>query len=164
MPYVTGIRTIPLCSASYHPLRNVDTLSFPYYINDIWLENYHLPCKVVLMFEALWHLATLWWICAITGYQIHCHVTSRFTSLSWWYQVSLLLKQFILDHGLNNCLHYTVLYGMKLDSILQLRLFNQPFIQTQIKENIKGPRRPVNSPHKWPVTRKIFPFNDVIMG
>ena len=24
-------------------------------------------------------------------------------------------------------------------------------------------RWPVNSPHKWPVTRKTFPFNDVIM-
>ena len=24
-------------------------------------------------------------------------------------------------------------------------------------------RRPVNSPHKWPVTRKRFPFNDVFM-
>ena len=25
-------------------------------------------------------------------------------------------------------------------------------------------RRTVNSPHKWPVTRKIFPFDDVIMN
>ena len=25
-------------------------------------------------------------------------------------------------------------------------------------------RRPVNSPHKGPVTRKMFPFDDVIMG
>ena len=25
------------------------------------------------------------------------------------------------------------------------------------------PRGPVNSPHKWPVTRKMFPFHDVIM-
>ena len=25
-------------------------------------------------------------------------------------------------------------------------------------------RAPVNSPHKWPVTRKMFPFDDVIMG
>ena len=25
-------------------------------------------------------------------------------------------------------------------------------------------RRPVNSPHKWPVTRKLFPFDDVIMN
>ena len=24
-------------------------------------------------------------------------------------------------------------------------------------------RRPVNSPHKWPVTRKMFPFDEVIM-
>ena len=24
-------------------------------------------------------------------------------------------------------------------------------------------RRPVNSPHKWPVTRKMFPFDDVIV-
>ena len=23
--------------------------------------------------------------------------------------------------------------------------------------------RPVNSPHKWPVTREMFPFDDVIM-
>ena len=25
-------------------------------------------------------------------------------------------------------------------------------------------RAPVNSPHKWPVTRKMLPFDDVIMG
>ena len=25
-------------------------------------------------------------------------------------------------------------------------------------------RGPVNSPHKWPVTRKMFPFDDVIMN
>ena len=25
-------------------------------------------------------------------------------------------------------------------------------------------REPVNSPHKWPVTRKMFPFDDVIMA
>ena len=52
------------------------------------------------------------------------------------------------------------------------RLFTQPFIQTQIKENIKAPRHwplcgeftgPVNSPHIGPATRKMFPFDDVIM-
>ena len=26
------------------------------------------------------------------------------------------------------------------------------------------PRRPVNSPHKWPLTWKMFPFDDVIMN
>ena len=30
---------------------------------------------------------------------------------------------------------------------------------------VRGSHRgPVNSPHKWPVTRKMFPFDDVIMG
>ena len=53
------------------------------------------------------------------------------------------------------------------------RVFTQPFIQAQIKENIKAPRHwpfvwgihrwPMNSPHKRPVTRKRFPFDDVIM-
>ena len=35
----------------------------------------------------------------------------------------------------------------------------------QSEENIKAPRHrwPVNSPHKGPVTRKKFPFDDVIM-
>ena len=44
-------------------------------------------------------------------------------------------------------------------------------IQAQIKENIRvtGLRAgnspgPVNSPHKGPVTRKMFPFDDVIMS
>ena len=53
------------------------------------------------------------------------------------------------------------------------QLCTQPLIRVQIKVNIKAPRHwplclgihrgPVNSPHKWPVTRKMFPFDDVIM-
>ena len=39
-------------------------------------------------------------------------------------------------------------------------MFTQTFNYAHIKENIKAP---VNSPHKWPVTRKMFPFDDVIM-
>ena len=51
-------------------------------------------------------------------------------------------------------------------------LFTQPFIQAQIKKHqssasfafVRGiPRWPVNSPHICPVTRKMFPFDDVIM-
>ena len=53
------------------------------------------------------------------------------------------------------------------------RLLTHPFIQEQYKENMKVPRHwhlggeftdAVNSPHKEPVTRKMFPFDDVIMG
>ena len=28
---------------------------------------------------------------------------------------------------------------------------------------VRGIQGPVNSPHKWPATRKMFPFDDVIM-
>ena len=53
------------------------------------------------------------------------------------------------------------------DVIMGSIAFIQAFIQAQIKESIKAPRgihrRPVNSPHKGPVTRKMFPFDDVIM-
>ena len=53
------------------------------------------------------------------------------------------------------------------------RLFTQPFIQGADRRKhqssapgafVRGIRRwPVNSPHKWPVTRKMFPFDDIIM-
>ena len=52
------------------------------------------------------------------------------------------------------------------------RLFTHPFVQAQIKENIKAPRHwpswgnsPVTSefPAKGTVTRKMFPFDDAIM-
>ena len=39
-------------------------------------------------------------------------------------------------------------------------LFTQTFVQTQVKKNIRAHRWPVNSPHKGPVTRKMFPFDE----
>ena len=54
------------------------------------------------------------------------------------------------------------------------RLFVQPFVQAQVKENIKAPRHwPLwreSTGYWWvpltkrPVTRKMFPFDDVIMN
>ena len=51
-------------------------------------------------------------------------------------------------------------------------LFAQPFLQVRIKKHQSSPslacvmgihRWPVDSPHKRPVKRKMFPFGDVIM-
>ena len=57
--------------------------------------------------------------------------------------------------------------------ITRLTIVYLTVYSAQIKENIKAPRHwpfvpgihrwQVNSPHKWPVTRKMFPFDDVIM-
>ena len=49
------------------------------------------------------------------------------------------------------------------------QFFTQPFIKEKHKSSaslafVRGIHRgPVNSPHKWPVARKNFPFDDVIM-
>ena len=56
--------------------------------------------------------------------------------------------------------HNEVIMGAMASQTPASRLFTQPFIQVQIKENTKAPRHrwSVNSPHKGPVTRKMFPL------
>ena len=55
-----------------------------------------------------------------------------------------------------------------VSQITGARLFSQPFVQVPIKENTKALRRwPLweeftGDPHKRPVTRKMFIFDDVI--
>ena len=53
------------------------------------------------------------------------------------------------------------IYRWEYHSKSSSRLFTQPFVQAQIKENTKAPRHwplwgKFNSPHKEPVTRKCF--------
>ena len=69
--------------------------------------------------------------------------------------------------------YYDVIMGAIASQITSLAVVYSTVYSAQIKENIKAPRhwplcgefyrRPVNSPHKWPVTRKMFPFDDFIM-
>ena len=83
-------------------------------------------------------------------------------------------------HGVTNVKSYSVLISVFSDITVTswwawwrlkspaLRLFTQPFIQAQIKARVTGlcagnSPGPVNSPHKGPVIRKMFPFDDVIM-
>ena len=51
----------------------------------------------------------------------------------------------------------------QLHDCLLNRLFRRRSKKTSLAF-VRGIHRgPVNSPHKWPVTRKMFPFDDVIM-
>ena len=69
--------------------------------------------------------------------------------------------------------HYNdVTMSAMTSHITSLTIVNSTVYQAQIKKNqssvslafMQGIHRwPVNSPHKWPVTRKMFPFDDVIM-
>ena len=54
--------------------------------------------------------------------------------------------------------------GAMASQVTSLTIVYSTVYTGQNKENIKSPRRwPVNSPHKGPVTREMFPFDDVIM-
>ena len=87
----------------------------------------------------------------------------------------LELIHFVINHwsagkGSKPCHNLWARYRLKSPAS---RLLTSPCVQARIKENIKAPRYwpfvrgihrwPVNSPHKGPVTRKMFPFHDVIM-
>ena len=72
------------------------------------------------------------------------------------------------------CFHYNdVIIGVIASQITSRTIvFSTVYLDTyQRKHQSSGSpafvrgihRRPMNSPHKWPVTRKMFPFDDVIM-
>ena len=73
------------------------------------------------------------------------------------------------------CPHYNdVIMGMIASQITNLTIVNSIVYSDADQRKhqssaslafVQGIHRgPVNSPHKWPVTRKMFPFDDVIMG
>ena len=118
-----------------------------YFVGYVMFLPYHIRSHAVWRFM-LWHACT---IMAIKLFWIE---------LNWNHKSELIIT-------------LTSLWPRWRLTSPASRLFTQPFIQTQIKENIKAPRHwplcvknspgPVNSPHKGPVTRKMFPFDDVIM-
>ena len=63
--------------------------------------------------------------------------------------------------------HYTdVIMGAIVSQITSLTIVYSTVYSDADHRNIKAPRYwrgPVNSPHKWPVTRNMFPFDEVIM-
>ena len=71
--------------------------------------------------------------------------------------------------------HYSdVIMGMMASQITRLTtVYSTVYSGTDQRKHqssvspvfVRGIHRwPLNSPHKWPVTRKMFPFYDVIMG
>ena len=77
-------------------------------------------------------------------------------------------------HYTNNIQHYyDVIMGAMASQITSLTIvYSTVYSSADRRKHQSSPslafvrgihRRPVNSPHKGPVTRKIFPFDDVIM-
>ena len=76
----------------------------------------------------------------------------------------------ILNSNPGACKHITMMpwYARWRLKSPALRLFTQPFIRSKKTSKLRATglcdgNSPVNSPHKGPVTRKMFPFDDIIM-
>ena len=94
--------------------------------------------------------------------------------LLWWANYGMSFVNSKYDLYSNIISHYNdVIMGMMASQITSLTIvFSTVYLDTNQRKHqssaslafVRGiHRRLVNSPHKWPVTRKMFPFDDVIM-
>ena len=94
-------------------------------------------------------------------------------------QLIVVVKKCVVIYGNGYCrydnqivTHYgDVIMGVLVSQITSLTIVNSKKTDQRKHQSsttlafVRGiQRRPVNSPHKWPVTRKMFPFDDVIMN
>ena len=90
----------------------------------------------------------------------------------WWLMYSGMVKV-IKQRSTNVCHYYDVILGAIESQITSLAIvYSTVYSSANQRKHqssaslafVRGiHRRPVNSPLKWPVTRKMFPFDDVIM-
>ena len=108
-----------------------------------------------------------------------CYVTSRglfhimtiLTMIHWeqWVVMMATLSSQVTSHFQNQ--HYSdVIMGVMMSQVTSLTTVYSTADQRKHQSStslafVQGIHlSPVNSPHKWPVMRKMFPFNDVIMN
>ena len=104
---------------------------------------------------------------------LQCHFVSDWPSPYPEWSWSSLTLAALLDCG-HCCVHYCdVIMGVMASQITSLTIvYSTVYSDTDQRKHqssaslafVRGIHRgPVNSPHKWPVTRKMFPFDDVNM-
>ena len=97
-------------------------------------------------------------------------------SVSAFRKLSYFSNEFvqIIHHTLSRFHYDDVIMSAIASQITSLAIVNSTVYSNADKKNHQSSaslafvwgihRGPVNSPHKWPVTRKMFPFDDVIMS
>ena len=107
-------------------------------------------------------------------YRYECHFGSFYRNPTILETVSIVSKWVTTENLFLLKYHYgDVVMGTMASQITSLTIVYSTIDSgaDQIKHQISASlafvrgihRGPVNSPHKWPVTRKTFPFDDVIM-
>ena len=84
---------------------------------------------------------------------------TRLTNVYWGHNPNLHYSDVIMGAMASQISSLTIVYSTVYSGIDQRK--HQSSASLTFVRGIH--RSPVNSPHKWPVTRKMFPFDDVIM-
>ena len=138
---------------------------------------------IAIWFEMIWwfiwlETAEILWVCAFpiisvgnwyTNYGRRCRKTLRARNfcvgninIYKWYRFAQFFNHYddvIMTMLASQMTSLTVVYSIAYSGV------NQRKHQSSASLAFVGEihREPVNFPHKWPVTRKMFPFDDVIM-
>ena len=101
------------------------------------------------------------------------HATYLFIVFLLCLEIGLLNDMFTKELQCTRFHYSDVTMDTMASHITSLTIIYLTVIDAEIKKKHQSPaslafvwgihRWPVNSPHKWPVTRKMFPFDDVIM-
>ena len=136
--------------------------------------NWKWPCLVNLcafhrtFLWPAWTRSEGWWL--ILGYDRKTHYGLKFGGM-----IQYTMRQIIIWNVIYlSAFHYSdVIMGMMaslITSLMSVYSTVHPGADQRKHQSSASlafvrriHRRPVNSPHKWPVTRKMFPFDDVIM-
>ena len=100
------------------------------------------------------YCALLWFVC------FGCGQVYRFYSGSLHWSSDHHYNDVIMSAIASQITSLTIVYSIVYSGAYQTK--HQSSASLAFVRGIH--RWPVNSPHKWPVTRKMFPFDDVIMN
>ena len=129
-------------------------------------------CWALFRFE----MRSLWFIRSYSPNLIYCH---RVNCMNWFTQYhrcwfcGSLRQQAWYWRCICRIRYNDIIMGAIASQITSLTIVNSTVYSDADERKqqssaslafVRGIHRwPVNSPHKWPVTRKMFPFDDVIM-
>ena len=161
LAFVRGIHRWPVNSSHKRP---VTRKMFPFddVIMDLYTRSsYQEQGQVITPHSILWHMITCPCFWYLLYFIQHCNITSWTTRNKKWNikRIQCHYDDVIMTMLASQITSLTVVYSIVYSSVNQRK--HQSSASLAFVRAIH--RGPVNFPHKWPVTRKMFPFDDVIM-
>ena len=121
-----------------------------------WAHIRNNPCECNVLAPLHWPLGG-----EFTGHRWIPHTKARNAEnvSIWWRHYGVHYDDVIMTMLASQITSLTVVYSIVYSGVIQ-RKHQSSASLAFVREIHRGP---VNFPHKWPVTRKMFPFDDVIM-